>query len=297
MFGVNKLWAYLRDNYPSYKVSKRDVGDFLKHQENYQINKQVRNKKSTKPVVAEKIGYIQIDLVDFSKYKEKQFSWIFTAIDIFSRKANAIPLSKKSASSVVRALPKLLSAFSSVSVIQSDNGNEFLNVDFKNYCEVNGIKHIRSKEYTPQSQGKVERFNGTLKRLIIQNMSVNDNFLWVQELPKLLDNYNNTVNRITKINPNDVEGNEEKVISNNSKAQIRNVEVERFRVGDRVRVALKKGKLDKKSVNNFTKEIYTVYKVIKSKKDFILESYKLIDSENDLIRGVYNSTELVYVPE
>jgi transposase InsO family protein len=48
--------------------------------------------------------------------------------------------------------------------IISDNGPQFIAKDFKEFIRVSGMTHVRTAPYYPQSNGKVERWHGTLKR-------------------------------------------------------------------------------------------------------------------------------------
>ena len=41
-------------------------------------------------------------------------------------------------------------------ILQTDNGAEYKNNLFKNYCDENNIKHIFSSPYHPESNGIVE---------------------------------------------------------------------------------------------------------------------------------------------
>jgi putative transposase len=47
--------------------------------------------------------------------------------------------------------------------IISDNGPQFISKDFKEFIRLSGFKHVRTRPYHPQSNGKVERFHGTIK--------------------------------------------------------------------------------------------------------------------------------------
>jgi transposase InsO family protein len=47
--------------------------------------------------------------------------------------------------------------------IISDNGPQFVARDFKEFIRVAGMTHVRTSPYYPQSNGKIERWHGTLK--------------------------------------------------------------------------------------------------------------------------------------
>ena len=52
--------------------------------------------------------------------------------------------------------------------IISDNGPQFVAKDFKEYIRIVGMTHVRTSPYYPQSNGKIERWHGTLKRECIR---------------------------------------------------------------------------------------------------------------------------------
>ncbi len=47
--------------------------------------------------------------------------------------------------------------------IISDNGPQFIAKDFKEYVRIAGMTHVRTSPYYPQSNGKMERWNQTVK--------------------------------------------------------------------------------------------------------------------------------------
>jgi len=52
--------------------------------------------------------------------------------------------------------------------IITDNGKQFIARDFKEFIRLSGMSHVRTSPYYPQSNGKLERFHGTLKRECIR---------------------------------------------------------------------------------------------------------------------------------
>jgi transposase InsO family protein len=47
--------------------------------------------------------------------------------------------------------------------IISDNGPQFISIEFKKYIRIMGMTHVRTSPYYPQSNGKMERFHQSLK--------------------------------------------------------------------------------------------------------------------------------------
>jgi transposase InsO family protein len=52
--------------------------------------------------------------------------------------------------------------------IISDNGPQFIARDFKTFIRLVGATHVRTSPYYPQSNGKLERWHGSLKRECIR---------------------------------------------------------------------------------------------------------------------------------
>ena len=58
--------------------------------------------------------------------------------------------------------------------IISDNGPQFISKDFKEFIRLSGFTHVRTRPYYPQSNGKVERFHGTIKNEEIRRRAYTD---------------------------------------------------------------------------------------------------------------------------
>jgi transposase InsO family protein len=52
--------------------------------------------------------------------------------------------------------------------IISDNGPQFIARDFEEFIRLTGMTHVRTSPYYPQSNGKLERWHGSLKRECIR---------------------------------------------------------------------------------------------------------------------------------
>ncbi|MGH8476007.1 MAG: transposase [Methylococcales bacterium] len=53
----------------------------------------------------------------------------------------------------------------------SDNGPQFIAKDFKEYIKITGMTHVRTSPYYPESNGKLERWNQSVKKECIRPKS------------------------------------------------------------------------------------------------------------------------------
>lgn len=75
--------------------------------------------------------------------------------------------------------------------IISDNGPQFIARDFKEFIRISGMTHVRTSPFYPQSNGKLERFHGTIKDECIRPgvpLSLDDARTMVA---KYIEHYNN----------------------------------------------------------------------------------------------------------
>ena len=56
--------------------------------------------------------------------------------------------------------------------IISDNGPQFVAKDFKQFIRLCGMTHVRTSPYYPQSNGKLERWHGSIKRECIRPAAI-----------------------------------------------------------------------------------------------------------------------------
>ena len=83
----------------------------------------------------------------------------------------------------------------------SDNGGEFISGILKDWIESLGAKVIHGAPRHPQSQGQVERVNGTLKRKIAALQSVKPDICWRLLLDEATLCYNTTFHSTIQMTP------------------------------------------------------------------------------------------------
>jgi putative transposase len=74
--------------------------------------------------------------------------------------------------------------------IISDNGPQFVARDFKEFIRVAGMTHVRTSPFYPQSNGKLERWHGSLKRECIRPACPADVDEARRRIARFVDHYN-----------------------------------------------------------------------------------------------------------
>ena len=92
--------------------------------------------------------------------------YLLTIIDEYSRFPFAYPCADMTAATIIDRLCQLFSIFGMPSYIHSDRGSSFMSDELKRFLHEKGIVSSRTTAYNPQSNGQVERLNGTLWRTI-----------------------------------------------------------------------------------------------------------------------------------
>ena len=130
----------------------------------------VFKKPANNPIITNKpLEKIQIDITYLSKdliSKKNNAKYLLTIIDHFSKYGEVYILKSKNGDVVLGQLKNFINKIGKPKEIQSDNGTEFTNNKFKNFCMENDISFITSRPRRPQSQGCVENFNKTIKSII-----------------------------------------------------------------------------------------------------------------------------------
>ena len=80
--------------------------------------------------------------------------------------------------------------------ILTDNGTNFVSMVVKRFFQTTVVHQIRTSPYHPETDGMVERFNSTLKRLLRQ-LTQNGKVEWDKCLPFVLWAYRGTVHATT----------------------------------------------------------------------------------------------------
>ena len=255
-----------------------------------ELNKPVINKFERKKVIINHIDEIHsCDLVDMIKYfrMNKGYKYIFTNIDIFSKYAFAFPLKTKTIKEIKSCFQKIFKN-RKPSYIWSDQESAFFSKEMLKFFEDHNIKIY----YTNSNLKAViiERFNRSLRELMIKKFVKSNNTVWYNILPELLKTYNNRYHHIIKMKPIDVNKSNEKHIKNTVYNYNITNKKPKFKINDLVKISLKRRELfDKPSGNiKWSEELFKIYEINKSN----VITYKIKDMNNEIVKGIFYEREL-----
>jgi transposase InsO family protein len=122
------------------------------------------------------------------------WEFVHVCIDDASRIAFSLVMSderKASASSFLEAAVAYYATLGiKVERVMTDNGSCYLSRHFAKACEKLGLKHIRTRPYTPKTNGKAERFIQTSLREWAYARAYGSSDERTAELPRWLHSYN-----------------------------------------------------------------------------------------------------------
>lgn len=218
---------------------------------------------------------LQADLVEMIPYatENRGMKYILTAINIFSKKAYAQPLKRKSGEAVTEAMETIIQSLGHpIKHIHTDRGSDFYNAKMHSMLKRYNI-HLYST-FSIMKAAICERFNRTLKSRMWKQFSLRGTHKWLDILPSILADYNNTKHSTIRMRPNDVNALNEKELMltaynytqqhqrTGAQRRRRKKQKVKFNVGDSVRMSKYKHVFEKGYTPNWTTEVFTIRKVL-----------------------------------
>lgn len=283
---INRMHFYAK----KHGIRRKETEKFLMQQPTYTMHRSVKHTFKRRKVVSPGINYhLQSDLIVLDKLApyNSGYRYIMTIIDVFSRKAIALPLKRKSGECVANALDKILTNMN-VNQLECDDGKEYFNKSVTDVLKKHRVKLYST--YSDKGASLVERFNRTLMNLIQKHMTANNTKRYVDKLEDIVNGYNNKIHRIIKCTPNSVNKFNEMDVWLRSYADLYSKPVKKAKlsVGDLVRIKVVKNVFSKGYTCNYTKDVYK----IKSVNRTIPVTYTLEDSNCFKINGSFYEPEL-----
>ena len=255
-----------------------------------ELNKPSINKFERKKIIVNYINEIHsIDLVDMSQYSKinKGYKYIFTNIDVFSKIAYAFPLKSKKIQDIKPCFEKIFKN-DKPKYIWSDKESSFLSKEMQQFFKDNNVKIYHTNSHLKAVV--IERFNRSLRELMMKEFVKNNNTVWFNILAKLIKIYNNRYHSTIKMKPIQVNKSNEKYIKENIYTYNKTSKNPKFKINDLVRISLKRRDLfDKPSANiKWSEELFKIHSINKSN----VITYKIKDLNNNIIEGIFYEKEL-----
>ena len=273
--------------------SKKTLGlgnNFTMQDLSEELNKPAINKVERKKVIVDYIDEIHsCDLVDMVKYSKvnRGYKYIFTNIDIFSKYAWSFPIKSKKISYIKLCFEKIFKE-RKPSYIWSDQESAFFSKEMLKFFEDNNVKIYHT--YSNLKGVIIERFNRSLRELMMKSFVKNNNTIWYNILLELIKTYNNRYHHTIKMKPIDVNKTNEKHIKNIAYNYNITNKKPKFKINDIVRISLKRRELFDKATGNikWSEELFKIYKINKSN----VITYQLKDMNDEIIKGIFYEKEL-----
>ena len=255
-----------------------------------ELNKPTINRFPRQKVIVNHINEIHsTDLVDMTQYSKinKGYKYIFTNIDVFSKIAYAFPLKSKKIQDIKPCFEKIFK-INKPKLIWSDKESSFLSKEMQQFFKDNNVKIYHTNSHLKAVA--IERFNRSLRELMMKEFVKNNNTVWYNILPKLIKIYNNRYHSTIKMKPIQVNKNNEKYIKENIYTYDKTSKIPKFKVNDLVRISLKRRDLfDKPSGNiKWSEELFKIHSINKSN----VIAYKIKDLNDNIIDGIFYEKEL-----
>ncbi|EGT43059.1 hypothetical protein CAEBREN_08616 [Caenorhabditis brenneri] len=280
---VSDVYKYLKPKFK--KLKYENVEKALEDLESFTLH---RPNQTRFPRLATQAAGLftdfQMDLADVSKYKSSNdgITFLLVVIDIYSRRLFVRPLKSKKGVDVASGLQDVFKEIGSYPmIIYSDDGKEFYNTQVRTLLDDNHVKLV-----SPKSELKcavVERANRTLKTRLAKYMTHKYKHRYIDVLQQVVKGINNTINRGIGKKPVDVRLGDFTIPFKNGKtAKIK------FKKGDHVRIAAKRGHFDKGYEQGWTTEVYVISKVVPGKP----VTYNIVDTNGEQVLGIFYTREL-----
>ena len=138
---------------------------------------------------------VSVDLVG-PKSSSAGFTMIVTFVCHFTRYAIAVPIMKKTARIIAQVFyHEVICRYGCPKVLLSDNGTEFNNAIMTELCAFTRTEKIFTSTYRPQSNGVIERFNGTIK-MLLHSIAIDASNSWASLIQTAVFAYNTSATEL-----------------------------------------------------------------------------------------------------
>jgi hypothetical protein len=266
-----------------YKVTHSITKEWLKKQSTQQVHSVPKLVKHYYPIKSPYKDYIfNVDLCDVSQqaHLNDQVNYLLICIDIYTRFAWVIPLKNKTANTVVNAFSNLLDNIQKDNhtipkKISCDQGSEFISSLWNNLMKKHGIEMSYCVVGNHHVMGIIDSFTKSLRRYIAKYCTTAGTQRYIDVLPDLISNYNNSFHSSIGGKPNAIKPND-KFIENRIKDRedLANGSVAQFKLNDQVRYITNKMLFDKGAKANWSNSTHKITGISDNGRLYTLDNGK-----------------------
>ena len=118
------------------------------------------------PIIKDPFSRVAMDVFDPLPRNKVGNKYVLVLMDYTSKWPEAYALRNVITETVVKCLIDMTARVGILEEVLTDNASNFVSKTMREYCTTMGIEQINTSPYHPQTDGMVERFNATLKRLL-----------------------------------------------------------------------------------------------------------------------------------
>ena len=154
----------------------------------------------TMPIIGTPFERVAVDIVGPLNLTKKKNMYILTLIDCCTMWPEAIALPRIDSKSIAEALLNVFTRIGFPHTILTDNGSNLCGKFMQEVYQLLQVHHITTSVYHPQSNGQIERFNGTLVSILKKIADEKPN-QWDMYLAPALYSYRETPHSSTGMAP------------------------------------------------------------------------------------------------
>ncbi|KAL3072276.1 hypothetical protein niasHT_033442 [Heterodera trifolii] len=276
-------------------ISRRDVQNFLSTQRTYTLHRQAKRRYRHLPTLAPGLHTEwQADLAIFDRLGKQNtgFRYLLVCIDTLSRQLFVEPVKSKTSASMIKAFDAVFKRAKYVPwKLLTDQGREFTARAVQEHFRAKGIEHFCMFTSPQFHAGMAERANRSIKERLYRYFTERDTYKWVDVVQDFVRAINHSYNSSLGARPVDVNfKNAEsfrQMLYDKAKKMVNGVQ--KFKVGDRVRIEKYKHVFQKGYLPRFTNELFTVAEVHADRSPIV---YRLRDDNNETLKGWFYANDL-----
>jgi len=284
LLSAEKLYKKVRED--GRKITLKQIKEFMDKQEVNQVFKEDRRPEVFTSIVADGVrDEYQMDIMVYDRYADGHYKYMLFIIDIYSRYAEGEYLTNRENTTIINAIEKIFDRMGNPKKLSCDN--EFNTKEFQIFCKKHNLSVYFSIPNDIQKNSIVERFNRTFAGYLKKLRAVKK-YKWTKHFRDILDNYNNSYHRTIRETPFNIffkgKKNKQDII----------VVLNKFKIGDNVRIKIKKTIFDKGDLRLFSNQIYKIKNM--GDRKILLDDGKYYSSRtlkkvNDIINYEPNEEE------